>query len=226
MKKVFLVFGLVFALAAVSFLPFFDATAKNADIAERFAGDKDKKDTGATGDYAFDKAHTFIGFQIKHMGLINVPGYFRDFDGTAHYDAADMAKSSVQFSAKIASVDTGVAPRNAHLQKEEFFDAEKFPEMTFKSTKIEKKGKQMMLTGDLTLRGVTKSVTFPFEVVGFVKGERGTRMGIMAETIINRRDFGINYDSKLPDGTLAVADEVKVNLQIEANMAVAKPEAK
>ena len=226
MKKAFLTCAIIFALAAINFLPVFDATAKNQNVAERFAGDKNKKDTGATGVYSFDKAHTFIGFQIKHMGLINVPGYFRDFDGKVNYDAKDVTKSAVEFSAKIASVDTGVAPRNGHLQKEEFFDAEKFPEMTFKSTKIEKKGKQMMLTGDLTLRGVTKSVTFPFEVVGFVAGERGTRMGIMAETSINRRDYGINYDSKLPDGTLAVADEVKINLQIEANMAAAKSDTK
>ena len=221
--KIFLFIG-IFALTAISFLPIFDTVAKNVSIAERFAADT-KKDTGASGTYNFDKAHSFIGFQVKHMGLINVPGYFRDFTGTVNYDAADMKKSSVQFSAKIASVDTGVAPRNAHLQKEEFFDAEKYPEMTFKSTKIEKKGKQWLMTGDLTIRGVTKTVTFPFDVVGFIPGERGTRMGITAETMINRRDFGVNYDSKLPDGTPSVSDEIKVNLQIEAVMPAPKPAA-
>ncbi|CAN5573367.1 hypothetical protein BH20ACI4_BH20ACI4_32340 [soil metagenome] len=222
--KIFLAVG-IFALTAVTFLPVFDTTAKNKNIAERFALDVKKKETGATGTYNFDKAHTFIGFQAKHMGLINVPGYFRDFTGTVNFDAADMKKSSVQFSAKIASVDTGATGRNSHLQKEEFFDAEKHPEMTFKSTKLEKKGKQWMMTGDLTMRGVTKSVSFPFEVVGFIAGERGTRMGITAETSVNRRDYGINYDSKLPNGTPSVSDEIKVTLQIEAIMAAAKPAA-
>ncbi|MGI9055239.1 MAG: YceI family protein [Pyrinomonadaceae bacterium] len=223
--KIILAVG-IFALTAISFLPVFDTTAKNKNIAERFASDTKKKDTGVTGTYNFDKAHTFIGFQAKHMGLINVPGYFRDFTGTVNFDAADMKKSSVEFSAKIASVDTGAAGRNSHLQKEEFFDAEKYPEMIFKSTKLEKKGKQWMMTGDLTMRGVTKSVSFPFEVVGFIAGERGTRMGITAETSVNRRDYGINYDSKLPNGTPSVSDEIKVTLQIEATMsAAAKPAA-
>lgn len=222
--KIFLVIG-IFALTAISFLPLFDTTAKNTNVAERFNADTKKKDTGSTGKYDFDKAHSFIGFQVKHMGLINVPGYFRDFTGIVNYDAADMKKSSVEFSAKIASVDTGAAGRNAHLQKEDFFDAEKYPEMTFKSTKIEKKGKQWMMTGDLTMRGVTKSVSFPFEVVGFISGERGTRMGITAETMVNRKDYGINYDSKLPNGTSSVADEIKVTLQIEANMPAPKPAA-
>lgn len=217
MKRNLLFAGLFLAFALAIILPIFNATAREATIYDRFAVDT-KKDTGASGAYSFDKAHSFIGFRVKHMGLIEVPGYFRDFTGTVNYDAQDIKKSSVEFSAKIASVDTGVAPRNAHLQKAEFFDAEKFPEMKFKSTKIEKKGNQWMMTGDLTIRDVTKSVTFPFEVVGFLNSERGTRMGITADTTINRRDYGVNYDSKLPNGTPSVSDEIKVNLQIEANM--------
>ena len=222
-KRLFIVgLGLlILALFGTSILPMFDSFAKDETIAERFAV-AEKKDEGVTGAYNFDKAHTFIGFRVKHMGLIEVPGYFRDFTGTVNYDAKDMNKSSVEFAAKIASVDTGVAARNGHLQKEEFFDAEKYPEMTFKSTKLEKKGKQWMMIGDLTMRGVTKSVTFPFEIVGFIAGEKGTRMGITAETVVNRRDFGINYDSKLPNGTPSVSDEIKVGLQIEATMALAK----
>lgn len=212
---------LILALIGTSILPMFGSFAKNETIAERFAV-AEKKDEGASGAYSFDKAHSFIGFRVKHMGLIEVPGYFRDFTGTVNYDAKDMNKSSVEFSAKIASVDTGVAGRNGHLQKEDFFDAEKYPELTFKSTKLEKKGKQWMMTGDLTMRGVTKSVTFPFEIVGFLTGEKGTRMGITAETVVNRRDFGVNYDSKLPNGTPSVSDEIKVGLQIEATMAPAK----
>ena len=221
MKKLAFLLGLVLMGALV--FSSFSTNARNVSIAERFAAE-DALDEGASGAYSFDKAHSFIGFRVKHMGLIEVPGYFRDFTGTVNYDSKDVSKSSVEFTAKIASVDTGVAPRNAHLQKPEFFDAEKYPEMTFKSTKIEKKGKQWMVTGNLTIRDVTKSVTFPFDVVGFIAGERGTRMGITAETSINRRDYGVNYDSKLPNGTASVSDEIKVSLQIEANMAAPKPE--
>jgi polyisoprenoid-binding protein YceI len=123
----------------------------------------------------------------------------------------------------IASVDTGAEGRNNHLQKPEFFDAAKFPEMKFKSTKIEKKGDQWMMTGDLTIRDVTKSVTFPFEILGFVVGERGSRMGIAAETTVNRKEYGLTYDTKLPDGTPSVSDTIKVVLQIEAVMQAPKP---
>ena len=222
MRK-FLFIGLISAVFCAAALPFFTASAGVETFEERFAGAL-LKDTGGSGAYSFDKAHSFIGFKVRHMGLIEVPGFFRDFTGTATYDAADVSKSSVEFTAKIASVDTGVKPRDAHLQKPEFFDAEKFPEMKFKSTKNEKKGKKWMMTGDLTIRDVTKPVTFPFEIIGFVAGERGTRMGIAGETTINRREFGLSYDTKLPNGTPSVADDIKVVLQIEAVMpAAAKP---
>ncbi len=216
MKKISFLLGLV--LTGLLVFANFPTGASNTTLSEEFSTSI-VKDEGASGVYNFDKAHTFIGFRVKHMGLIEVPGYFRDFTGAVTYDAKDVSKSSVEFSAKIASVDTGVAGRNGHLQKPEFFDAEKFPEMKFKSTKIDKKGKQWMVTGDLTIRDVTKSITFPFDVVGFIAGERGTRMGITAETMINRRDYGVNYDQKLPNGTPSVSDEIKVSLQIEANMA-------
>lgn len=215
--KLFLSLAFFAVFSAVAFFGF-NSSAENLNFEQQFLASGEKKDEGGSGSYSFDKAHSFIGFRVKHMGLIEVPGYFRDFTGTVNYDAKDVTKSSVEFTAKIASVDTGVAPRNAHLQKPEFFDAEKYPDMTFKSTKIEKKGKQWMMTGNLTIRDVTKSVTFPFEIVGFVVGERGTRMGITADTMINRRDYGVNYDSKLPNGTPSVSDEIKVSLQIEANM--------
>lgn len=217
MKK-FLFIGLICAAFCAAAVPFFTARAGVETFEERFAGSAALKDTGASGAYNFDKAHTFIGFKVRHMGLIEVPGYFRDFTGTVNYDAANVSKSVVEFTAKIASVDTGAKGRNDHLQKPEFFDSAKFPDMTFKSTKIEKKGKKWMMTGDLTIRDVTKSVTFPFEILGFVAGERGTRMGIAGETTINRREFGLTYDTKLPDGTPSVSDMITVTLQIESVM--------
>jgi len=170
------------------------------------------------GAYNFDKAHSFIGFKVKHMGLIEVPGYFRDFTGTVNYDAADPSKSSVQFTAKMTSVDTGVAARDNHLRTKDFFEVETYPELTFKSTGVAKKGKGWVLNGDLTMKGVTKPVSIPFEVTGFIPaGERsGAKIGITGETTINRRDFGVNYGGNMPNGVPTLSDEVKVVLQIEA----------
>ena len=217
MRKFFILTGLLFVFGAMAFLPIYDTTATNATIAERFSGDA-KKDEGATGEYKLDPAHSTIGFRVKHMGLIEVPGYFRDFTAMVSYDAKDVSKSTVEFSAKTTSVDTGVAPRDKHLRTADFFDVEKFPEMTFKSTKIEKKGKQWMMTGDLTMKGVTKSISFPFTVAGFLPGDKGTRMGVTAETTINRRDFGVNYGTNLPNGTPMLSDNIAVVLQLEALM--------
>lgn len=189
--------------------------AGNVSHADRFAN---STADGATGTYEFDKPHSFVGFKIKHNGLIEVPGFFRDFTGTVNYDAKNVSKSTVEFTAKAASVDTGVTSRDDHLRTADFFDVEKYPEITFKSTKVEKKGDKWMLTGDFTLKGVTKSITFPFNITGFLPPETrgGARMGITAETTINRRDYGIDYGKTVPGAIVAVADEVTIVLQIEA----------
>lgn len=199
--------------------------ATNRSFFERFGGDN--KQNGDSGIYNFDKPHSFIGFKVRHNGLIEVPGFFRDFTGKVNYDAADVTKSTVEFTAKATSVDTGVAARDNHLRTKDFFEVETYPDITFKSTKVEKKGKNWLITGDFTMKGVTKTITFPFQIAGFLPaGERtGARMGIAAETVINRRDFGVNYDAKLPSGILAVDDNVKVVLQIEAVMPKAAPKA-
>jgi polyisoprenoid-binding protein YceI len=194
----------------------FATSAENVGIVEKFSVlDKISKED-ATGTYNFDKAHSSIGFRVKHMGLVDVPGYFRDFTGTVKYDGKDATKSTVEFTAKMESVDTGVAGRDKHLRNADFFEVEKYPEMTFKSTKIEKKGKNYLLTGDLTIKGVTKQVTLPFTVAGFATDQRGTKMGAVAETTINRRDFGVNYGSNLPSGVAVLSDDIKVVLNIEA----------
>ena len=105
MRKNLIGFGLFFAFAAVVILPFFNATAKNPNIVERFSIEN-KTDEGASGTYNFDKDHSSIGFRVKHMGLVEVPGYFRDFTGAISYDAKDVSKSTVEFTAKMTSVDT------------------------------------------------------------------------------------------------------------------------
>lgn len=196
----------------------FGTSAENNSIAERFSVGEKISAEDATGTYNLDKAHSSIGFRVKHMGLVDVPGYFRDFTGTVKYDGKDATKSTVEFTAKMESVDTGVAGRDKHLRAADFFEVEKYPEMTFKSTKIEKKGKNYLLIGDLTMKGVTKQVSFPFTVAGFVTDAKGgTKMGAVAETTINRRDFGVNYGTNMPNGVATLSDDIKVVLNLEAN---------
>ena len=211
-----IVFSFVFSAAFFGF----STDATNLSFEQRFLVFDGKKDEGGSGAYNFDKAHSSIGFRVKHMGLVDVPGYFRDFTGTVNYDAKDVTKSTVEFTAKTTSVDTGVAPRDNHLRTKDFFEVETFPELSFKSTKIEKKGKGLVLTGDFTMKGVTKSISFPFNVVGFLKDAKSgaTRMGATAETVINRRDFGVNYGTNLPNGTPMLSDNITVILNIEANL--------
>lgn len=170
------------------------------------------------GDYKIDPAHSTIGFSIRHYEINWVEGRFKDFDGTIRFDEADITKSTVDFSAKIASVDTGVAARDQHLQKDDFFDAAKYPQMTFKSTKVERKGKNgYVLHGDFSLHGVTKPVAIPFTIAGAIKDSRGnTRFGIEAHTKINRRDYGMNYGGTMPGGGFDIGNEVTINLYLEA----------
>jgi polyisoprenoid-binding protein YceI len=176
------------------------------------------------GVYNLDPAHSLIGFAVRHLEINLVSGRFKDFTGTINYDEQDATKSTVEFNAKIASIDTEVAARDKHLLSADFFDAEKYPEMSFKSTKIEKRGKnKYILYGDFTLKGVTKQIEFPFTFTGAIKDPWGnTRFGIEAQTKINRRDYGINYSNALPAGGFDVANEVTIDLRLEA----VKPEPK
>lgn len=176
------------------------------------------------GDYKLDPAHSLIGFAIRHLEINWVEGRFKEFEGTIHYDEKDVTKSSVEFSAKVASVDTEVEARDKHLRTADFFEVEKYPTMTFKSTRVERKrSDSMVLYGDLTLKGVTKPVVLPFTLKGAVKDPWGnTRFGVEAETKINRRDFGINYGNAFAGG-LDVGNEVTISLRLEAMKPGPKP---
>jgi polyisoprenoid-binding protein YceI len=171
-----------------------------------------------TGDYKIDPSHSVIGFSIRHFEISFVRGRFKDFSGMIRYDGSDVTKSTVEFTAKVESIDTGVAGRDNHLRTADFFDVAKYPEMTFKSTKVEKKrNNAYVLHGDFTLKGVTKPISFPFMLTGGVKDNRGnTRFGVAAETKINRRDYGITWGSSMANGGLNVGNEVIIDLQLEA----------
>lgn len=210
----FLLCAILFAFIVISQT---GAEASQPTFAERFIADHKGGDSGV---YTFDRAHSAIGFKVKHNGLIEIPGFFRDFTGTVNYDAKDVTKSSVEFTAKVTSIDTGVAGRDNHLRSADFFEVAKYPEITFKSTKIVKKGKSWLVTGDFTMKGVTKSLTFPFNIVGWLPASErsGARMGIVASTSLNRRDYGINYGNNLPSGIPVISDVVNIEFAIEAPM--------
>lgn len=178
-----------------------------------------------SGEYKIDPAHSVIGFAIRHYEISLVRGRFKDFTGTVRYDEADVSKSSVEFTAKIESIDTGVDARNAHLRTADFFDAAKYPEMTFKSTRVERMAQdQYVLHGDFTLKGVTKQISFPFTMTGAIKdAQNNTRFGVAAQTKIDRRDYGITWGKPMANGGLDVGNEVMIDLQLEAVKPAAKP---
>lgn len=210
--------SLLFVIAFIAFIIMSQSGtgAVNQTFDERFPVGTP---VGDSGTYSFDKAHSFIQFSVTHTGLVEVPGFFRDFTGSVNFDAKDITKSTVEFAAKATSIDTGVTGRDNHLRTADFFEVDKYPDITFKSTKVEKKGKGFLLTGDFTMKGVTKSITFPFRIAGWLPANdrSGGKMGIAAETTINRRDYGVNWGSNIPGTSIpAVSDTVKISLQIEA----------
>ena len=219
-------FSFLFTAILVAFIAISQTgtEASQPTFAERFIADQKGGDSGT---YTFDRAHSAIGFKVKHNGLIEIPGFFRDFTGSVNYDAKDMTRSTVEFTAKATSVDTGVAGRDNHLRSADFFEVAKYPDITFKSNKITKKGKSWLVTGDFTMKGVTKSITFPFTIVGWLPANErsGARMGIMASTSLNRRDYLINYGSNLPSGIPAISDVVNIEFAIEAPMRRETPAA-
>ena len=215
------------ALAALAALPF--AAGGVATPAARAQAQATKVSYAPVpgGEYRIDPAHSTIGFAIRHYEINWVSGRFNDFAGTIRFDDKDVTKSSVEFTAKIESIDTGVARRDQHLRTADFFDAAKYPEMTFKSTRVERKGKDSyVLHGDFTLKGVTRPLAIPFTVTGAIKDPRGnTRFGVAAQTTINRRDYGITWGSALQGGGLDVGNEVTIDLQLEAVQPAPKPAA-
>jgi polyisoprenoid-binding protein YceI len=216
---------LVAVLAAVMATPFaFGGAASRVAGAQERAG-KVSYAPVPGGEYNIDPAHSIIGFSIRHLEIAWVEGRFKDFKGTIRYDESDTTKSSVEFTARVESIDTGVEPRDKHLRTADFFDVAKYPEMTFKSTRVERKGgDRYVLHGDFTLRGVTKQVQLPFTITGAIRDPWGnTRFGIAAQTKIDRRDYGVTWGKTLENGGLDVGNEVTIDLQLEAVKPAPKP---
>lgn len=168
--------------------------------------------------WEIDVAHSSVGFSVRHMVVTKTHGKFNDFTGYIDFDGENVEKGSVEITARIASIDTDNKKRDDHLRSPEFFDAEKFPTMIFKSKKVIKgSGSEFKLVGDLTIKDVTKDVTFDCEFNGVINDPVGnTRAGFSAVVKINRQDFNVKWSKSLDAGGLVVGDEVKINLEIEA----------
>jgi len=171
-----------------------------------------------TTTWKIDSAHSSADFSVKHMGISNVNGHFGGVSGTVTLDEKDLSKSTVNATIDATTVDTGVAPRDNDLKSDHFFDVAKYPSMTFVSKKLTDEGGKKELTGDLTMHGVTKSVTLDLEGPSKEQADMQgkTRRAFSATTSIHRQDFGLNYGGTLKSGDAMIGDDVKVELNVEA----------
>ncbi len=170
----------------------------------------------AADTYQIDPVHSNVGFSVRHMVITTVKGNFTDFSGSIVYDDKDVTKSAVNVTIKSSSITTQNQNRDNDLRGSNFFEAEKYPEITFQSTKIAKTADGYTMTGNLTMHGVTKEVTIPFNITGTIVDPYGnTRLGAEGTLTINRQDFGLNYSKTLDNGGLVVSNEVKIELNIE-----------
>ncbi len=146
--------------------------------------------------WTIDPYHSSLNFTIQHSGISMVNGKFMDYTGTLTTKGDELTKAEFAFTVQIKSINTNVEKRDDHLRSADFFEVEKYPTMTFESTKIQKAGKsdQYLLYGNLTIKGVTKQVVFDLEYGGKVSSQQGEKMGFYAQTAINRFDYNIDYD--------------------------------
>lgn len=170
-----------------------------------------------TRTYAIDKAHSEVGFQVRHL-VSRVRGRFSDFEGTIDYDAADPTRSAVHVTIRAASIDTNEASRDTHLRSTDFFAAEEHPTLAFVSTAIRRTGEDTFdVEGRLTIRGITKPVTLHATALGTAKDPWGNdKVGFEAEGTLNRKEYGLLWNAALETGGFLVGDEVKVSLSIQA----------
>ena len=170
----------------------------------------------ATTKWAIDPTHSEIGFKVKHMMFTNVSGKFVTYDATIVTEDDNFENADIEFSADINSIDTNNADRDNHLKSADFFDAENYPKLTFKATSVTKNGDDYELTGDLSLRGITKSVKLQTEFSGLMKDPWGnTKAGLNISGKINRKDWGLNWNSALETGGVLVGEDVRLNIELQ-----------
>ncbi|HLS94284.1 polyisoprenoid-binding protein YceI [Sphingobacterium allocomposti] len=167
--------------------------------------------------WSLDKAHSELEFKVKHMMISNVKGQFQDFDVTIDGDSADLSETTVSVEIRTDSVTTKNEPRDQHLRSEEFFNAAAYPLITFTSTEIKKvDNDEYKLSGDLTVKGVTKPATFTAEFGGIAKDPWGNqKAGYTVHGKINRQDFGLTWNAALETGGVMVSEEVKFHAEVQ-----------
>ena len=169
----------------------------------------------AADTYSIDPAHSSVAFAVKHMVINNVKGKFNEFNGTVVVDNNVIQEAKGTIQAK--SIDTGIAKRDEHLRSPDFFDAAKYPTITFVSKRVEKRGDDTVLIGDYTMHGVTKELALPVTLSGPIKDPMGhTRIGLEAKTKLSRKEYGLKYNQALETGGLVVGDEVQLEINAEA----------
>lgn len=172
------------------------------------------------GTYTIDLSHTHAGFSVKHFGLAKVRGQFNDVSGTIVIDP-EPTKSSVTATIQTASFDSRDENRDGHVRSEELLDVEKYPTITFTSTGVRPDGDDWIVTGDLTIKGVTRSVELETEFEGSLVDPYGLqRIAFSAETEIDRKDWGLDFDSVIDSGNLVIGKKVKITLEVEATAPV------
>ena len=170
----------------------------------------------ATRTYKIDPSHSEVFFQVRHL-VTKVRGRFSDFEGTINYSEANPEQSKVEFSIQTSSIDTNVSDRDTHLRSADFLDVERYPEVTFRSTAIRGAKESFELTGDLTIRGVTRPITLDASFEGEGKDPwGGTRASFSAHGKFDRRDFGLTWNVALETGGILVSNEVKINIEAQA----------
>ena len=192
------------------------ADATTAPVAVFDAGTTAVEDIA--GDYTLDVTHTRLGFSARHAMVTTVRGQFAEFEGTAHVDTANPAASSAKVVITAAGIDTGNADRDGHLRSADFFDVETYPEITFEATDVARvDAVTWRLTGDLTIKGVSRPVSIDFESTGSARDPFGNlRVGFEGSTTINRKDWGLTWNAALETGGVLVSEKIKLDFDVSA----------
>jgi polyisoprenoid-binding protein YceI len=168
--------------------------------------------------WTVDAAHSEVGFSVKHMMISKVKGSFGSYDATVEANEENLQGALIDFKIDVASINTNNADRDAHLRSADFFDADQFPQITFKASDIVKKGDEYELTGDLTMKGITRPATFEVEYGGKGTNPWGVEVvAFSAEGKVNRKDFGLTWNQALETGGVLVGEDIKISLDLQAN---------
>ncbi|MFO7279871.1 MAG: YceI family protein [Thermoanaerobacterales bacterium] len=171
-----------------------------------------------TGTYAIDPAHSRIGFVARHAMVTKVRGSFNEYEGTGYFDAEDPSRSHLSLTIQAASIDTRNADRDAHLRSNDFFDMENHPTIEFRSSAVEQvDDTTYRVTGDLTIKGITRPVTFDLEYTGTAVDPFGnTRLGLEGSVVVNRKDWGLTWNAPLETGGVLVSEKVTLEFEVSA----------